>query len=90
MAKSSKDKKVRNKVALRVVKTTLSGLLKALGMTVEDLRRDRRYANARGDEPIVLETRGGNQLHIMEAPPWLVAQDFGPIGVSWAKRAGWS
>jgi len=75
---------------MKVVSTDLRGLLRALGMTVEDLRRDRRYYRARGDEPILLETRGsGNQLHIIEAPPWLVAQDFGPIGVSWAKRAGW-
>ena len=73
----------------RVVTTTLSGLLSALGMTIDDLRRDRRFAKARGDEIIVLETKGGNQLHIVNAPPWLVAQDFGPIGVSWAKRAGW-
>ena len=73
----------------RVVTTTLSGLLSALGMTIDDLRGDRRYAKARGDEIIVLETKGGNQLHIVDAPPWLVAQDFGPIGVSWAKRAGW-
>jgi len=72
----------------RVVTTTLSGLLSALGMT-DDLRKDRRYAKARGDEIIVLETKGGNQLHIVDAPPWLAAQDFGPIGVSWAKRAGW-
>lgn len=63
--------------------------MKALGMTVEDLRKDRRYAKARGDEIIVLATKGGNTLHIIEAPPWLVAQDFGPIGVAWAKRAGW-
>lgn len=73
----------------RIVTTTLSGLLSALGMTVEDLRADRRYAKARGDEVIVLETKGGNQLHIVDAPPWLAAQDFGPIGVSWARRAGW-
>ena len=73
----------------RVVTTTLSGLLSALGMTIDDLRRDRRYAKARGDEIIVLETKGGNQLHIVTAPPWLPVQDFGPIGVSWAKRAGW-
>ena len=74
----------------RVVTTTLSGLLKALGMTVADLRRDRRYAKARGDEIIVLATQGGgNQLHIVEAPPWLPAQEFGPVGVSWARRAGW-
>ena len=73
----------------RVVTTTLSGLLSALGMNIEDLRKDRRYTKARGDEIIVLETKGGNQLHIVDAPPWLPAQDFGPIGVSWAKRAGW-
>jgi hypothetical protein len=73
----------------RIVTTTLSGLLKALGMTVDDLRRDRRYAKIRGDEVIVLETKGGNQLHIVDAPPWLLVQDFGPIGVSWARRAGW-
>lgn len=40
----------------RIVTTTLAGLLKALGMTVDDLRRDRRYAKARGDEVIILET----------------------------------
>lgn len=74
----------------RVVTTNLHGLLRALGMTLADLHRDRRYSKATGDETIVLETRGGgNQLHIIEAPPWLTAQDFGPIGVSWAKRAGW-
>lgn len=72
-----------------IVTTTLAGLLKALGMTIDELRRDRRYAKARGDEIIVLETRGGNQLHIVGAPPWLPTQEFGPIGVSWAKRAGW-
>lgn len=73
----------------RIVTTTLAGLLKALGMTVDDLRRDRRYAKVRGDEVIALETKDGNQLHIVDAPPWLPVQDFGPIGVSWAKRAGW-
>jgi hypothetical protein len=43
-----------------IVTTTLAGLLKALGMTVDDLRRDRHYAKIRGDEVIVLETKGGN------------------------------
>lgn len=75
----------------RTIHTTLDGLLKALGMTVEELRRDRRYARARGDEPIRLETKegGGNSLYIVEAPPWMPADDFGPLGASWARRAGW-
>jgi hypothetical protein len=72
------------------ITTDMNGLLVALGTTVEDLRRDRRYRNVTGAERIVLATNnGGNQLHIVEAPAWLPAQDFGPIGVSWAKRAGW-
>ncbi len=72
------------------ITTDLSGLLVALGTTVEELRRDRRYAKVLGTERVVLATHGnGNQLHIMEAPAWLPCQDFGPIGVSWARRAGW-
>lgn len=71
--------------------TDLHGLCRALDITVGDLKRDRRYYRARGDEMIVLETRSespGAQFHIVEAPPWLVAQDFGPLPPRWVKRGG--
>ncbi len=72
------------------ITTNLSGLLVALGMTVEDLKRDRRYRNVLGTERVVLRTVGeGSTLHIVEAPAWMPVQEFGPIGVSWAQRAGW-
>lgn len=70
--------------------TDLRGLLRALGTTVEELRRDRRYGKAIGSELIVLETHTdspGAQFHIVDAPPWLAAQDFGPLSPSWIRRA---
>lgn len=73
------------------IHTDLNGLLLALGTDIESLRKDRRYSKALGTEPITLQplTAAGTQLHIVAAPAWLPVQDFGPIGVSWAKRAGW-
>lgn len=74
----------------RVV-VTLVELLFAHGMTIDDLRRDRRYAKATGKEIIVLEPRFGRttKLYVVEAPPWLSADDFGPIGAGIAQRMGW-
>lgn len=75
---------------MKSITTTLKKLISAHGMTVADLRKDRRYAHVTGDERIVLEPRGaaGTRLYIVEAPPWLPVDDFGPLGVTQAKRAG--
>ena len=64
-------------------------MLIAIGTTPEELRLDYRYKKATGNEKIVVRQSKNGWWHIIEAPPWLVAQDFGPFGVRQAKRAGW-
>lgn len=70
------------------VETDVNGLLTAIDMIVEDLRQDRRFRDVKGTERVVLERRG-TRFFIVEAPAWMSVDDFGPLGMRAARKAGW-